>query len=139
MLNIHTYFGPLLASCHTTFASVGRCEVLIIRRLREALKKFQITTYRRRRRPVGICDEACPFNGSKYESTVGTLCEWLTIPPLQSVGKTRFEFKCTWAPGRFQLFFSLAGYRKRIYSISNLRHVRISSSVCWREFADLHD
>ena len=37
---------------------------------------------------VGVCDEACRLNGSRYESNIGSLCGWLTtLPPQQSVGK----------------------------------------------------
>jgi hypothetical protein len=47
---------------------------------------------------VGVCDEACRLNGSRYESTIGSLCGWHDhSPPPRSVGKnlTRwwFEFK----------------------------------------------
>ena len=28
---------------------------------------------------VGVCDEACRLNGSRYESNIGSLCGWLTI------------------------------------------------------------
>ena len=27
-------------------------------------------------RSVGVCDEACRLNGSKYESSIGSSCEW---------------------------------------------------------------
>ena len=30
---------------------------------------------------VGVGDEVCRLNGSKYESAVGSLCGWLTILP----------------------------------------------------------
>ena len=45
----------------------------------------------------GRADEACRLNGSKNESTFGSLCGWLTILPPTKRGKnlTRwwFEFK----------------------------------------------
>ena len=30
---------------------------------------------------VGVCDEACRLNGSKYESSIGSLCGGMTILP----------------------------------------------------------
>ena len=37
---------------------------------------------------VGVCDEACQLNDSRYESTIGSLCGWHDHSLPQRVGKT---------------------------------------------------
>jgi hypothetical protein len=58
-------------------------------------------------------DEACRLNGSKNESTFGSLCVWLTMLPPQNVRKnsTRwwFEFKERLVSLAFQVNVSTMG------------------------------